>query len=366
MSPSGRVLRINFVLPGYSDEPVGGYRVVYEYADALAARGHEVRIIFPEYVNRPPEAGTNLQRLRHAFWRFAMRVKHRPLVTWYRFDSPVRLRLVAELNERGVPDADVVVATAWKTAPATARFPSRKGRKYYLVQHYETMWGPKEQVDATWRLPMRKIVIAKWLEEVGRSLGADAMRYIPNGIDLDHFRILDAPEKRPMHIVTLNHHMAFKGVPDAVATLEMYHEKFPQVPVTMFGIPERGSEIPQWIRYVRDPDQASLVRDIYNRATVYLGASLSEGSALPPAEAMACGCAFVGTDIGGFREYAAHEETALLSPPGDRARLLENLVRITVDDVLRMRIQRQGTDHVRQFTWERAAAALEEYLLDEG
>lgn len=359
-----RHLRINFLLPGYSDFPIGGYRVVYEYADALAARGHNVGVLFPEYITSPRELNTRFHRVKRGLWRARMRIIRRPLVSWHRFDRRVRLALVPDLSDHGVPDADVVVATAWNTAVAAARLSQRKGAKYYLVQHYELMHGAKEEVDATWRHPMRKIVISRWLEQIGRELGASNMRYIPNGIDFDHFRLLTPPRKRPMHIATLNHSQPFKGVSDALAALEMYHERYPRVPVTMFGVPHRGYDIPDWVRYVHNPDQDSLVRDVYNQATVYLGASLSEGFGLPAAEAMACGCAFVGTDIGGFREFATHEKTALLCPPGDRELMCENLVRLTQDVALRFRIQHEGTEHIRQFTWERAANALESYFLE--
>lgn len=130
----------------------------------------------------------------------------------------------------------------------------------------------------------------------------------------------------------------------------------------MFGAMPRGPEIPEWIRYIANPDQASLVRDLYNRHAVYFGASLAEGWALPPAEAMACGCAFVGTDIGGFRDYASDGDPALLSPAGDRDGLLGNLVRITEDTMLRTRIQRRGTENIQRFTWTAAGSAIEAYF----
>ena len=87
-------------------------------------------------------------------------------------------------------------------------------------------------------------------------------------------------------------------------------------------------------------------------------ARASSGSA----EAMACGCAFVGTDIGGFRDYATDGDTALLSPPGDRDGLLQNLIEITRDAALRGRIQRRGTEDIRRFTWQAAGDAMEAYF----
>ncbi len=117
------------------------------------------------------------------------------------------------------------------------------------------------------------------------------------------------------------HENPSKAFPDALAALCAFHELYPDIPVTIFGVGERGAKIPPWITYHRDPSQEELVR-IYNSGTVYLAASRFEGWALPPAEAIACGCAFVGTDIGGFSDYAVHEETALLSPAGNPEGLL--------------------------------------------
>ena len=267
------------------------------------------------------------------------------------------------LTDGHIPGGDAVIATAWSTAQPVAALSKGKGKKFYLIQHHETWDGPTEQVNATWRLPLHKIVISKWLLELGRELGATDLRYIPNGIDFRRFRTIVPPGSRPLSIVSMYSTQQFKGVPDALAVLGSYHEHFPAVPVSMFGVSPRGAEIQDWIQYYRNPDQEILVEQIYNRHSICLGASLTEGWGLPPAEAMACGCAFVGTDIGGFREFATHGETALLSPPGDRTGLLRNLTSMTEDASLRERIQRRGTEQIQRFTWEAAGSALENYLL---
>ena len=45
-------MRISFVLPCSGRYPIGGFRIVYEYANRLADRGHQVSIVhfaaFPE------------------------------------------------------------------------------------------------------------------------------------------------------------------------------------------------------------------------------------------------------------------------------------------------------------------------------
>ena len=39
-------MKISFVLPGVSRVPVGGYKMIFEYANRLCKRGHEITLIF--------------------------------------------------------------------------------------------------------------------------------------------------------------------------------------------------------------------------------------------------------------------------------------------------------------------------------
>jgi glycosyltransferase involved in cell wall biosynthesis len=358
-----RNLQISFILPAYFPHPNGGYRVVYEYANFLATHGHAVTIIFPwwQLGGNQPDSLLELVKLRLRGLKTRTCII-KPLVSWHKLHPRIKLRFVPAVQNRFIPDGDITVATAWMTAPWIAALSPTKGTKFYLIQHHETWSGPEEKVNATWHLPLHKIVISKWLEELGIKLGATDLRHIPNGIDQERFRILSPPEGRRLSILSLYHKYAFKGIPDALAVLHSYHQRFPDVPVSMFGVLPRGSDVPEWIQYFTNPNQDALVQDIYNQHAVYFGASLAEGWALPPAEAMACGCAFVGTDSGGIRDYATDGDTALLSAPGDRDGLLQNLIRITENAPLRRHIQSRGTENIHQFTWEVAGNAMETYF----
>jgi len=95
----------------------------------------------------------------------------------------------------------------------------------------------------------------------------------------------------------------------------------------------------------------------------YLSPNWAEGWHLPPAEAMACGCAVVSTDIGGVRDYAEHEKTALLSPPGDPEALTKNLLRLLEDDNLRIQLAKAGHKRIQEFTWDRSTDLLEQFLI---
>lgn len=339
----------------FSPVPIGGFRVVFEHSNFLASQGHEVCIIFPRRMSM--RRRTPAQVLKDGVWWLRRLTARRPL-NWHTFSPGVHLRFVQNLEELPGISADATVATSWQTARPVHCLGPQAGRKYYLIQHYETWTGDKALVDESWRLPLHLIVIAKWLENIGRSLGAPNMSRITNGLDFDKFTLKTPIDGRPMRIVTMNHAEAFKGVSDAIEALTKFHQLRPLVEVMMFGTMPKGANVPGWVKYFHNPSQDVLVGEIYNESSVYLGASLVEGWGLPPAEAMACGCTFVGTNIGGFHEFAVDGANSLLSAPADPAALVANLIRLTDDDALRLRLQHKALEDITGFTWASASSNL--------
>lgn len=361
-------LRITFILEAYAAHPSGGPRIVYQYANYLALLGHSVVVVHP-WQTRRKAAVTGFDawpasRLTRAGVRL-IRTWHPPRITWQSIDPAVRLLwLRGEPNSKSVPDADVVFATGWSTVEHVLELAPSKGVPFYLIQHYETWSGPQALVDGTWRSGLHKVVISNWLYALGKKLGAPNLRHIPNAIDHGVFRVLNDPLQRGPGVASMYAVASFKGTSDAMWVLHAIHAIHPNVPVTLFGAGRRGPDVPDWVVYHQDPTQNMLVSDVYNASSIYLSASLSEGWALPPAEAMACGCAFVGTDIGGFADYAKDGFNALLSPPADREALLRNLRRAIEDQDLRHQLQARGEQSIRQFTWERSGAEMERYILE--
>ena len=364
----GVAMKITFVLPGYPWRPVGGFRVVYEYANGLAQRGHEVSVVHPRRLANDVPAATSSGSLRLRLQAGRLRnLIIRPAVRWAPIDERVKMLYVPEPLPRYVPDGDAVFATAWQTAEYVGAYPEGKGRRCYLVQHYEVWSGPSEQVDATWRAPLKKVVIARWLYEKGLELGVAAtqMMHIPNGIDHARYRIVRPIENRRPRVAMLYSPLSWKASEDGIRALELARRRVPELEARLFGTGPRPKDLPRWIDYFRDPAQTRLIENIYNGSSIYLCSSLAEGWALPPAEAMACGCALVSTDIGGVRDYAQHEVTALLSPPGNPAGLSTAVLRLLTDEDLRNRIARSGNERIKAFTWERSTDLLEQFLEQE-
>ncbi len=75
-------MRVNFVLPLLSRTPIGGFRVVFEYADHLARHGHAVTIVYPRRRDCRARGGLGA-RAKDALWPLKKRLFDRPLVPWH-------------------------------------------------------------------------------------------------------------------------------------------------------------------------------------------------------------------------------------------------------------------------------------------
>jgi glycosyltransferase involved in cell wall biosynthesis len=357
-------LKITFVLPGPGRFPMGGFKVVYEYANHLSRRGHQVAV-----VHAARECSRETGPLAHLkngirYFQSALDKRYRP-DRWFQVDPNVKLLCVPSLSEKWIPKGDVILATAWGTAEWVSRYSADKGTGFYLIQSLETWSGPEDRVYATWKAPLKKIVIANWLLDIAKGMGEEAV-YIPNGLSKDEFQMDIAPEERePKSVLALYHKDEVKGSADLLEALSIVRQKDTGIRVTLFGVPPRPAFLPTWIEYYQQP-QRPLLRSLYNRAAIFVSPSRVEGWPLPPAEAMLCGAALVATDIGGHREYAFHEKTALLSQAKDPQGLADNILRLLSDSTLRVRLATRGNEHIQQFTWERATDHLESILYECG
>lgn len=355
-------MRITFLMPGYPWAPSGGPRVVYEYANRLVARGHQVSVVHPRRLDSSPRPEDSLYRRCRAKVLAVRDLIATPKLGWHPLDKRVQVLFVPNADACNIPQADAIFATACFTVDSVLRCPEEMGEKFYLVQGYETWMKSKSFVDATWRMPLRKVVIARWLLEKGKDLGASDVTYIPNAIDHDRYKCLAPVRERPRQIAMLFSAVPLKGAKDGIKALEIVRRSYPDLKAVFFGAGRRQSWVPKWITYYRNPPQSFIVEQIYNRSSIFLSPSWSEGFPLPPAEAAACGCAIVAAENGGIREYVEHGVTGLLSPPKDASALAANLGRLLENDGLRVRLAKAAGAAIRRFDWERSTNLLESFI----
>jgi glycosyltransferase involved in cell wall biosynthesis len=331
--------------------------MVFRYANACAAIGWQVTVVMPAGRRNMPGWAKVLSRGRYWWWRLTR--GYAP-TSWMKLDPRVQLAWVRDLTPARAVVGDVVVATAVETAEAVARWPDSAGRKFYFIQGYETWDHPPTRVEASWRLPLTKFAVSRWLCELVAAAGQHA-HHLPNGLDPEAFG-LDCPIKDRDSVILWPHHsLAGKGSGDVQMALSCLPTEFRQLRIRAFGTCPRPSLPRKRFEYFRDPPQKEL-RRLYNEAMVFVAPSHSEGWGLPACEALQCGCALAATDIGGHREFLKHGFNALLHVPGDLDGLSGNIVRLLREESLRWRLAQQGLVDMQALRFDVAAAKLRELL----
>lgn len=353
-------MKINFLLP-LSRVPTGGPKVVYEYANKMANDGIEVTIIYPVILRFDKATSASIfSKIR--MWKkvITKKLKHTYSArAWFNLHPYIREKLVPQLAEKYIPDADITFATAWETAEWLNTYAAKKGKKIYLIQHYEDWNATKAEVDETWKMPLQKIVIARWLQDYATSLGQPS-DIVNNGLDFSAY-FIETPieERNSFQIIMLHHVFSWKGSADGLKAIRIAKEKNPAIQLILFGVAKRPAEIPSWIEYHQNP---SNLKELYNRAAIFISPSWGEGWALPPAEAMQCGCAAILTDIGGHRDYGTPDKDLILVTPQNPEAMARAINELIDNNSRRIQIAMSGNNTIREFTWERAYAKLKQYL----
>jgi glycosyltransferase involved in cell wall biosynthesis len=264
-----------------------------------------------------------------------------------------------------VPPADIVIATAWETAEWVAAMPVSAGAKYYLIQQYEAWTDDiRERVDRTWRLPLRKIVIAGWLARLARErFGESVWAHIPNGVDCDRFR---PPATRPSaarSVGMIYETAPWKGAEDGIVALWAMHRAEPALRFVLFGRHRLRHRLPPGTRYVQNPRQADLP-EVYRSCDIFLNSSRSEGFSLVTLEAMACGCALVATSVGEVPEMGRPGEDYIMVPPADSQAMAREATALVREPERLHALAAVGVRLAGRFSWERATDLLEAALDD--
>lgn len=356
-------MRVTFVLPhaGLS----GGIRVLSIYAERLHRRGHEVTV-----VSQPQPRKRVLGKFKALVRGKGWPKQPEPEPSF--FDGCLVPHRVLE-SERpvvddDVPDADVVLATYWKTAASVAALSPRKGAKAILLQGYETSPGRWERsIDAAWRLPLHKIAVSRWLVDLARDRFGDLnVHLVPNSVDPEQFHAPARGKQNKPTVGILYSTLHLRGVDVSLAALEQVKGELRNLRVVAFGA-ERVSPrlpLPDWAEFYYRPPQNEL-RRLYGQCDVWLCGSRREGFHLPMLEAMACGCPVVSTRIGGPADVVQNGVNGFLVEVEAPAKLAEKLGEVLRLGDAQWRVMSQAAlDTASRYTWDDATDLLEGALCD--
>lgn len=355
-------MRLKFILPFYSRRPIGGLRVVYEFAGGLAEIGHDVTVVHARALPGTVRPVGFKPRVSGIVDLCAARFG----VPWMKVHPRVSMVHVSDIDDSTIGDADAVFATSWQTAAPTAALSPRKGRKHYLVMDFYPYIASREVLESTWKMGFRIATISRWLGELVVRAGVAEVDVsaVSCGVAPVHC-LTFPPDKRQPSIAMMYGLGNYKAAHHGLEALGIARSLFGKVPVYLFGANSRRrpAELPDWAEYhaLLSDNQ---INQLFNRSAVFVSSSLAEGFCLPAAEAMASGCAVVATDSGGIRDFAADGRNALLSGPGKPEQLAANIVRCLRDRELRLTLARSGRETISTFTWPAAVRRLESFVRD--
>lgn len=356
-------MRVAFLLPGWSSLPIGGFKAVYQFANGLAERGHQISVLHLAADESPPGFVSRVRRRLPLVpgWRRTEQLD------WFPVHRAVELRRVPDVWVHSVPDGDAIVNACWQTAPEVARLPDRKGRRLWLVADYE-YWST---ADAAERAAMARAFRAPEIDLIAygprvaamlASCGRRPVAEVHVGADLDAFSADKPIEDRPFGSIGFPARIeAFKGTADAIAAACMLRARHEGLTIQTFGRVHPIS-IPHWIRYWHKPTDDRL-RAFYNELAIFVLPSHYEAWPLPGLEAMACGTALVAADSGGVRGYASHGEDALVVAKERPDLLADAIGELLADEPLRRRLARRGLAKALSLKWSDAVSVLESALL---
>lgn len=359
-------MKISFVLPTLYG--TGGINVVYEYANRLVKRGHDVTVYAPikAYNMHRGKAYIDFFKQIYATFKTLKEVFFDKLPKKLEKENKTKIEVVWAISDGFLKNADVVIATAWCTAYDVNKLKKSCGKKFYFVQDYE-VWDNFDLGKKSYQLPLKKIAIAEWIKKKLISecgCKSDEIIIINNGINTEKFflnREKSKTKDNTIYCLMLDHTLKKKGVKYGVEAFKLAKEVIPELKLSMFGI-KKSQYVPEDIDYYEDPKQDILVQ-LYQNSDIFIFPSLEEGWGLTPIEAMACGCAVVGTNVGCMLDIGINNENVILCDTANSEDLADGIIKLSKNDELREKIAKKGYETVQKLDWDKATEKFEWELL---
>jgi glycosyltransferase involved in cell wall biosynthesis len=350
-------MRISFIVSSLYLS--GGVRVIVEYANRLARRGHTISIVTPGGAVDEIIAGeldpqvTVLETARG--WSDTRYDLGKVLLAWQ--------------LARAVPDSDVVMAThtpttvpAWLAARALG-----KGALVWLYQDYREMFQGRWVEGWLLRhVPSwfdRILVVSEACrQEILNHSGVDSV-VVSEGLSRGELfkpgKVRRSDDTRL--VLFLGDMRPRKGLQDFLKAAHLVYQREPNLGLAIVS-KERcriQSDVP-FTFYYQLSDQE--LAELYASCDVFVSASWYEGFGLPPLEAMACGAPVILTDSRGVREFAVDGENCLMVPIRDPDALAKAIVRLLQDKSLAERLAANGPKTAARFSWDAAVHRFERAL----
>lgn len=317
-------------------EICGGSKVLLEYMNRLAKRGHRITIV--TYDVKP---------------------------TWFPMEENIefiQVPIEEELHHY-VPDCDIVVATSWKCiyeAVKSNKAPAvyfEQGGDHLFKKHNLPVEKAKKIEERYQMIPFHYTVSAYARDVMKNEYDIEA-EVIPIAIDESIFFKGEEKKRETIEITAIGpEDFPFKNIKDIIQAVTELKQKYPQIHFNW--ITQKQPTIHQ-IECIVSPEQKE-IGNILRNTDIYICASEYESFGLPILEAMTCGAAVVTTDTGGCRDFVKDRENALMIKMHDIEDMKEKIENLINDTNFRKNLIQNGITTAKQYSWKNSVDLVEKY-----
>ena len=323
-------MKISFVEPHL--KIYGGIRRVIELSNRLTERGHDVTIFHSD--GSPCEWMKCIAKIKN--YEAVLKEEHDVII--YNDPNPIDYSLVKKAKAR----LKVFYVLELYNKELLKRF----NLKIYFPGN-ERMLILKKSLCSPYLKLSNAIWEKEWLKE---NMNIDS-KLLLGGVNFEMFHPIEKREDTDIfRILCSGDPRERKGNKTILEAYEIVNKEEPNVILDTF----HGKGIPQ-----------EKMAEKYSSADIFVEGSWQAGWNNPVAEAMACKVPVVCTDIGGVKDFAFHEKTALLVPPEDSQAMALAVLRLIKDKNLRKTLSENAYEHIKTFNWDESVERLEEILSSE-
>lgn len=370
-------MRILAVAPYYDPEGGGLERYAHSVLRRLAHRGHDVSAVTFSTLgeDRNVYQGVEVERVAPM-----VRVGNAPIHPRF------RRRVEAAIRAHR---PDVVLAHTPVPFPAEMAYQAarREGVPFVVTYHAGRLRGSSPGLNAlaaldraTYERSMlngarRLIAVTPYVRDNALAGHAGRTDIIAPGVDHHRYQPYGTTEWRKrkdvLFVGPLDRRYRWKGVDVLTKAFAQVRQQMPDARLTLVGDGDRREAFERHarregphLRVLGRLSEEDLI-DEYRRAavTVLPSTTDAESFGMVLAEANACGCPVIGSDIGGIPNFVRHGDNGLLARPGDARDLAAKILQVLSDPDAAFAMGRRGRERVeREHDWDVQAAVTEQVL----
>lgn len=353
-----REKEIFFVLPQFLNYPIGGYKIVFEYANKLCQDNFKVKILFLN--------SNALKKYKIPQWskKLIMQYRTKKGPKWFNLNE--KIQCISVFNDKAnmnKENPNIVIATDSTTTTFVNKF-FNSSKKFYFIQGYETWNMSKNELYETYNLGFTNITVSNWLKKIVDSHSKTPSKCVNNPIDLNVYReIIPVNGRKGIKIGMLYSDSPNKGSKYVIKALLQVKKYVPNLKVVMFGTSDIPKNLPDWFSYYKDATQEQTV-NIYNNIKIFVSGSINEGFGLTGLEAMACGATLISNDYAAVHEYAVNNSNSILVKIKDTNKLADTIIQLLDNDKYRIKLAKAGLKSVKKFSWSKSYTKFKNILLE--